>query len=94
MTPAIKVSKHRTPFVLCVAADDADLDLKHLKIYRVLPDPDGRKHGMIRVIDDSGEDYLYPVRYFKPLVLSASLRRLLPRGRKKLYAPTCTASSR
>jgi hypothetical protein len=37
-------------FVICVR-----------KVYEVLPDPEGAKHGLIRVIDESGEDYLFPV---------------------------------
>ena len=34
------------------------------KTYDVLPDEKGTKHGLIRVIDETGEDYLYPSSYF------------------------------
>ncbi|MBI4500781.1 MAG: hypothetical protein HY700_06425 [Gemmatimonadetes bacterium] len=60
---------------MCVDTGDSDVDLERLKIYQVLPDRDAGKHGLIRVIDESGEDYLYPARFFKPVVLPASLRK-------------------
>lgn len=50
-------------FVLCVKNDDCD-DLERRKVYRVLPDKKADKDGYLRVIDESGEDYLYPASYF------------------------------
>ena len=50
-------------FVLCVKNDDCD-DLEKRKVYRVLPDKKADKDGYLRVIDESGEDYLYPAAYF------------------------------
>jgi hypothetical protein len=50
-------------FVLCVKNDDCD-DLEKRKVYRVLPDKKADKDGYLRVIDESGEDYLYPASYF------------------------------
>lgn len=35
------------------------------KLYVSIPDPDAEKDGLIRVIDESGEDYLYPKEWFK-----------------------------
>jgi len=50
-------------FVLCVRNDECeDLELK--KVYRVLPDKRAGEDGYIRIIDESGEDYLYPESYF------------------------------
>jgi hypothetical protein len=40
------------------------------KICEVLPDPDALTHGLIRVIDESGEDYLYPTKFFVRIDLS------------------------
>jgi len=37
------------------------------KIYRVLPDDEAAKEGDIRIIDESGEDYLYPAEWFVPV---------------------------
>ena len=50
-------------FALCIGNKDCE-DLEIRKIYQVLPDDDAEKEGYIRVIDESGEDYLYPQSYF------------------------------
>ncbi|MBM4288293.1 MAG: hypothetical protein FJ135_09125 [Deltaproteobacteria bacterium] len=50
-------------FVLCVSNKDCD-DLEKRKIYQILPDKAAEKEGYLRVIDESGEDYLYPQSYF------------------------------
>ncbi|MGA2467175.1 MAG: hypothetical protein ABSH06_22850 [Thermodesulfobacteriota bacterium] len=50
-------------FALCVENKDCE-DLEKRKIYQVLPDEEAEKEGYLRVIDESGEDYLYPQSYF------------------------------
>jgi hypothetical protein len=50
-------------FALCVENRDCE-DLEKRKIYQVIPDEDAAKDGYLRVIDESGEDYLYPQSYF------------------------------
>jgi len=40
------------------------VSLERRKIYELLPDTDAESHGQIRVVDESGEDYLYPADYF------------------------------
>lgn len=50
-------------FVLCVNNEDCD-DLEKRKVYRVIPDEKAEKDGYVRVIDESGEDCLYPASYF------------------------------
>ena len=50
-------------FALCVENKDCE-DLEKRKIYQVLPDEDSEKEGYLRVVDESGEDYLYPQSYF------------------------------
>jgi hypothetical protein len=50
-------------FALCIENKDCD-DLERKKIYQVLPDEDAVNDGYLRVIDESGEDYLYPQAYF------------------------------
>ena len=55
-------------FVLCVKNDDC-ADLEKRKVYRVLVDPKAEKDGYLRVIDESGDDYLYPASYFVQLEL-------------------------
>jgi hypothetical protein len=55
--------KENCSFVLCIENNDCD-DLEKRKIYLMLPDELAEKEGYIRVIDESGEDYLYPQSYF------------------------------
>jgi len=55
-------------FMLCIEDKDCD-DLESRKIYQVLPDDEASKEGYLRVIDESGEDYLYPESYFVPVQL-------------------------
>jgi hypothetical protein len=55
--------KEEKVFALCVENKDCD-DLEKRKIYQVLPDEEAAKEGYLRVIDESGEDYLYPQSYF------------------------------
>jgi len=50
-------------FALCIENRDSE-DLEKRKIYQVLPDQNAEKEGYLRVIDESGEDYLYPQSYF------------------------------
>ena len=50
-------------FALCIRNDECS-DLETRKIYQVLQDDDAAKDGYIRVVDESGEDYLYPTSYF------------------------------
>ena len=56
-------------FALCIENKECE-DLEKRKIYTVLPDSKAAKEGYIRVIDESGEDYLYPESYFILVKLS------------------------
>jgi len=55
--------KKEQVFALCIENKDCE-DLEKRKIYKVLPDEDAGKEGYLRVVDESGEDYLYPQSYF------------------------------
>ena len=55
--------------VICVKNDDYPASLGKRKIYEAIPDPDAVKYNQIRVIDESGEDYLYPEEYFIQVTL-------------------------
>lgn len=50
-------------FALCIENKECE-DLEKRKIYRVRPDDDAAKEGYLRIVDESGEDYLYPESYF------------------------------
>ena len=62
-------------FVVCVRNDQYPASLEARKLYRTLPDPSAQKRGLIRVIDESGEDYLYPARYFLAVSLPQRVKR-------------------
>ena len=51
-------------FVICVKNEGYPASLQLWKVYRVLPDEKGARHNMIRVVDESGEDYLFLASYF------------------------------
>jgi len=66
--------KSRSRFVLCIRNDGAD-DLEPRKVYQVLSDRSAAREGYARVIDESGEDYLYPAEYFVPVKLPVAVSR-------------------
>ena len=63
-----------TSFAVCIENRGAE-DLDVGKIYRVLPDKTAAATGYVRVIDESGEDYLYPADYFVPVELPQKAKR-------------------
>jgi hypothetical protein len=63
-------------FGVCVKNEGCD-DLQLRRLYQILPDEAAAKSGLIRVIDDSGEDYLYPGENFIPLSLPSSVEQAL-----------------
>ena len=62
-------------FVVCVKNKGYEVSLERRKIYQVLPDPEAAKHRQVRVIDESGEDYLFPRSFFSPIELPLPVRR-------------------
>ena len=82
--------KRRQPqlkFVLCIRNDRCD-DLEPRKIYQVLEDASAMREGHLRVVDESGEDYLYPAEYFVPIELpSATAKALASSPGKALQRP-------
>jgi hypothetical protein len=62
-------------FAVCLKNKGYEVSLERRKIYQVLPDPEAAKHKQIRVIDESGEDYLYPQTFFAPIQLPQPIRR-------------------
>ena len=67
-------------FVVCVRNDDYPGSLEPRKLYRAVPDADAAANGMIRVIDESAEDYLYPADYFLPIELPIAVEEALLRA--------------
>lgn len=66
-------------FVVCINNENYPASLELHKIYRLIPDEDADADDDIRIIDESGEDYLYPASYFVPInvphIVEESLRQ-------------------
>ena len=71
-------SRRGRRFVVCVRNDGYEASLERNKIYAVLPDVDAERDGDLRIIDESGQDYLFPADRFVsidvPAAVKASLR--------------------
>ena len=70
-------------FVVCIRAEESS-DIEVRKIYEVLPDETAAKRGYLRIVDESGEDYLYPEDCFSPVQLPQKAVRTL----RSLDSPT------
>ena len=69
-------------FVLCLRNDGYEVSLEPRKVYTALPDPEAKSHGQVRVIDESGEDYLFPKSFFAEIKLPPAIRRAVFSGRR------------
>ena len=72
----MKRIRTRNSFVICVDNADYPASLERWKVYRATPDAEAERIGLIRVIDESGEDYLFSKDYFRPIELPQRVRRL------------------
>lgn len=67
----------RLKFVICLKNEGFEASLEIRKVYDLLPDAEAESHGMLRVIDESGEDYLFPESFFVPIDLPAPVQARL-----------------
>lgn len=67
-------------FVVCVRNTDYPASLELRKIYQALPDADAAAQNLVRLIDESGEDYLYPKEFFLALDLPQGVETALRRA--------------
>jgi hypothetical protein len=88
-----KLQKPRQRFAICINTDDADL-LTPRMVYQVLPDESAAKSDYIRVIDNDGEDYLYPARYFLLVDFPQPVKRALLRTRAPVIRSVPSGGSR
>ena len=72
----MKRQKATIHFVLCIRNDGCD-DLEPRKVYQVMEDPDAAAEGYVRIVDESGEDYLYPTNYFVPIEVPTDAAKVL-----------------
>jgi len=64
-------------FAVCVRNEGYEASLELHKIYRIVPDLEADKEGDVRVVDESGEDYLYPTEWFVPIEVPEAVQHSL-----------------
>ena len=69
--------KTENRFAICVQNEGYPASLELWKVYRVLPDDKAAKHQLIRVVDESGEDYLYDQSWFVPIKLPQAAKEAM-----------------
>ncbi len=62
------------PFFVCLRNGGYEVSLEPRKLYEALPDADAKQHGQLRIIDESGEDCLYPENFFAVVDLPKAVR--------------------
>ncbi|MCK4659449.1 MAG: hypothetical protein KAV82_07995 [Phycisphaerae bacterium] len=67
-------------YVVCICNDVYRASLQVRRLYRVLPDAEAKKRGLLRVIDESGEDYLFPAKLFATVELPEAVGRKLAKA--------------
>ena len=72
--------KSISKYVVCINNTDYPASIELHKIYRVIPDKNAAEDGDIRIIDESGEDYLYPSSYFAPIKVPQTVEESLLRA--------------
>lgn len=74
----MKQNQNSTPlFAVCINNTDYPASLELHKVYQVIPDEDAATDGDLRIIDESGEDYLYPADYFLLMELPEETKEAL-----------------
>jgi len=76
------MKRNEPQFVVCVKNRDYPASLELRKLYQVVPDEAAAKLHQIRVIDESGEDYLYPEEYFVPVHLPQAAEKAVRQARE------------
>ncbi len=69
--------KNENQFAICVQNEGYPASLELWKVYRVMPDDKAAKHQLIRVVDESGEDYLYDQSWFVPIKLPQAAKEAM-----------------
>lgn len=72
--------KGKAAFALCIDNEGYAASLEKHKVYRIIPDEDAARHGDLRIVDESGEDYLFAAKRFVVVEL--------PPRAKKAFATT------
>ncbi len=80
-------------FSICINNSEYPASLELHKIYRIIPDKEAEHDGDLRIIDESGEDYLYPAKYFVSLRLPSTIVRTLTRRAHSISKRRLTSRS-
>jgi hypothetical protein len=84
--------------VICVANEGNEVSLQLWRVYKTLRDDDARSEGLIRIVDETGEDYLFPEENFAAIELPKEVQkpfeRAVRRQRREASAPRTSASAR
>lgn len=65
----------KAKFALCIDNDGYAASLEKHKVYRIVPDEDAERHGDLRIVDESGEDYLFAAQRFVVVELPPRAKR-------------------
>jgi len=69
--------KAEQKFAICVQNEGYAVSLELWKVYRVIPDVKAARHQLVRIIDESGEDYLFDERWFVPIKLPPAAKEAM-----------------
>jgi len=72
-----KKKRQELQFAVCVNNEGYEASLEMGKLYRVIPDEGAAKHGYMRIVDESGEDYGYSAKRFFPIEIPVALEKVL-----------------
>ena len=75
----VRESRTKRHYVVCLINRGYKASLLVRRLYRALPDEEGAEQGLVRVVDESGEDYLYPARMFAAIELPPAVERAFRR---------------
>ena len=75
MTDRAMAKSEPKQLVVCVSNEGYPASLERRKIYVALPDADAERHDLFRIVDESGDDYLYPKALFRPIALPEGVKR-------------------
>ena len=88
-----KLQKSSQRFAICIDTDNEGM-LTPRMVYQVLPDERAAKSDYIRVVDNEGEDYLYPAKYFVLVDFPQPVKRALLRAQPPTIGSVSTGRSR
>jgi hypothetical protein len=82
--------------VVCVQNEGNEVSLQLWKIYKPLRDQDAKTEGLLRIIDESGEDYLFPEDHFVPIELPSEVKKPFERAvreQRRAVSPSKVSAS-